>query len=105
MDSSSVKNTIKALLAQDYAAETNIYHIVDDDDDLFVGGPALSSFTVMGLLVKMEREFNIVIDDDDLKVDNLRSINALGALVCKYVDEQQTKTQVGDTIAAGQGVS
>ncbi len=87
MDRSQVKNNIRMLLARDYSAETKIHHIVDDEDDLFVGGPALSSFTLMGLLVNIEKEFNIVIDDDDLKAENLRSINALSDLVRKYANE------------------
>ena len=51
-----------------------------DDDDLFRGG-YLNSLFAMELVLFVEKEFSIRIGNEDLHLDNFRTVNALAALV------------------------
>jgi acyl carrier protein len=47
----------------------------DDDDDVFEHG--MDSLTVIRLLVFVEREFGVELPDDEITVENLRSIRSI----------------------------
>ena len=71
------KQKIKTFLFQ-YIRNQN----VEDDTDIFAGG-FVSSLFAMQLITFLENEFSIKIDNEDLNLDNFRSINALAMLVEK----------------------
>ncbi len=53
-----------------------------NSDDLFSQG-FVSSLFAMELVNFVETEFNIIIDDIELKLDNFRSVDAISKLVTK----------------------
>jgi len=57
-------------------------HELTDDEDIFALG-FVNSLLAMQLVSFVEKEFSIEIDDDDLDLDNFRTINNIDALVAK----------------------
>jgi len=55
-------------------------HELADDDDIFTLGFVNSMFAVQ-LVNFVEHEFGIEIDNDDMELDNFRSVRALAGLV------------------------
>ncbi len=53
---------------------------LQDDEDIFALG-FVNSLFAMQLVLFVESEFGITVDDQDLDIDNFRSINALAGLV------------------------
>ncbi len=53
-----------------------------DDDDIFQLGFVSSMFAIQ-LVSFVEHEFGLTIDNDDLELDNFRSIGALDAFVTR----------------------
>jgi methoxymalonate biosynthesis acyl carrier protein len=53
-----------------------------DDDDVFALG-LLSSLYALRLVQAIEREFGVVVGDDDLCVANFRSVAAMARLVIR----------------------
>ncbi|GCE51348.1 acyl carrier protein [Thermosporothrix hazakensis] len=55
---------------------------LDDDQDIFAQG-FVNSLFAMQLVLFVEKEFEISIEDDDLDIDNFRSVNAIAQLVAR----------------------
>lgn len=55
-------------------------HELADDEDIFALG-FVNSLLAMQLVQFVEKEFGIAVEDDDLDLDNFRSLNAIDALV------------------------
>jgi methoxymalonate biosynthesis acyl carrier protein len=55
-------------------------HQLADGDDIFATGFVNSMFA-MQLVQFVETEFSVVVDDEDLEMDNFRSIDAITSLV------------------------
>ncbi len=55
-------------------------HDPADDEDVFALG-FVNSLLAMQLVQFVEKEFSIIVEDEDLDLDNFRSINAIDALV------------------------
>ncbi len=51
-----------------------------DDDDIFAQG-IVNSLFAMQLVLFVEDGFGITVDNDDLDIDNFRSVDAISALV------------------------
>lgn len=51
-----------------------------EDTDIF-GGGLVNSLFAMQLIAFLEKEFAITIENDDLKLDNFRTINSMAALI------------------------
>ena len=79
---STIKTTVRAFLARFFS---NIE--IEDDQDIFDLG-FVNSLFAMQLVLFVEKEFNTKVEDDDLNIDNFRSINAITELV-----ERKTSTQ------------
>jgi acyl carrier protein len=69
------KTKIKAFLARFFKNRE-----LGDDDDIFAMG-FVNSLLALQLVNFLQKEFAIVIDDEDLDLDNFRSINSMNALV------------------------
>lgn len=52
----------------------------DDDVDIFALGFVNSMFA-MQLVLFVEKDFGIKVEDEDLEIDNFKSVNAIGDLV------------------------
>jgi acyl carrier protein len=71
------KTKIKEFLARFFRN-----HELKNDEDIFALG-FVNSLLAMQLVSFVEKEFSVEIDDDDLDLDNFRSINNIDALVAK----------------------
>ena len=69
------RTRIRTFLCQ-YIRDQNL----TDDTDIFAGG-LVNSLFAMQLIVFLEGEFNLTIDNDDLNLDNFRTIEALAGLI------------------------
>lgn len=61
--------------------------IVDDYDLTKIG---LDSLNAIEIVVNLETEFDIMVDDDDLSLDNLATVDMLEQIVKKYRFEEET---------------
>ncbi|MEK3788344.1 phosphopantetheine-binding protein [Paenibacillus sp. FSL K6-1230] len=70
-----IKSRIREMLSQFIKSQD-----IEDHDDIFAIGDVDSLFA-MQLVVFIEKEFGIEIDNDDLDLNNFKSIDAISALV------------------------
>ncbi|HSK81613.1 MAG TPA: acyl carrier protein [Thermoanaerobaculia bacterium] len=57
-------------------------HDLKADEDIFALG-FVNSLLAMQLVAFVEKEFGVRVEDEDLDLDNFRSINAISALIAK----------------------
>jgi len=69
------KENIKAFLSQATRGR-----LVSDDDDIFASG-FVNSLFAMQLVMFVEKEFAVLVEDEDLELQNFRSVNAIVALI------------------------
>jgi acyl carrier protein len=55
-------------------------HELGLDDDIFASG-FVNSLLAMQLVTFVEKEFGITVENDDLDIDNFRTINSIACLV------------------------
>lgn len=55
-------------------------HEVRDDEDIFATGYVNSLFA-MQLVMFVENQFGVAVEDEDLDIENFRSVEAIAALV------------------------
>lgn len=70
-----IKDEIRAFIN---AAINN--HELLDDEDIFEAG-YINSLFAMQLVLFVEEKFQLVVENEDLELDNFRSVNALAHLV------------------------
>jgi acyl carrier protein len=64
-----------------------------DADDIFSGGYVNSLFA-MQLMAWLEKEFDVVVADSDLQIDNFNSVNSIVAFI-----ERKTTNARGEVVA------
>jgi methoxymalonate biosynthesis acyl carrier protein len=69
------KENIKAFLSQ-----VTRGRLASDDDDIFASG-FVNSLFAMQLVMFVEKKFAVSVEDEDLEIQNFRSVNAIVALV------------------------
>jgi methoxymalonate biosynthesis acyl carrier protein len=57
-------------------------HDLKPDEDIFALG-FVNSLLAMQLVAFVEKEFGVAVGDEDLDLDNFRTINSIAALVAK----------------------
>jgi acyl carrier protein len=57
-------------------------HDLQPDEDIFALG-FVNSLLAMQLVAFVEKEFGVTIQDEDLDLDNFRSINAISRLIAR----------------------
>ena len=70
-----VRAKIKEFLSQYFGD-----HVLQDDEDIFAIGFVNSMFA-MQLVLFIEKEFQISIENEDLELQNFRTINAMVSLI------------------------
>jgi acyl carrier protein len=80
MERNAIKPTVRSLIAGLIPEETEF----TDDESLFIDGIGLNSLSTMELLVNIESLFSIEIQDADLNLNNLGSVNAITDLISRY---------------------
>lgn len=71
------KNKIRAFLSH-YLRN----HDLSDDEDIFALG-FVNSLFAMQLVMFVESQFDVTIEDDDLELNNFKSVNAIANLICR----------------------
>lgn len=75
-------NSIKEILAKVLKLENAQLENLGNDDSLIDIG--LNSLNAIEIIVNMEEAYDIMIDDEDLSVENLSSINQMCEMLKKY---------------------
>lgn len=57
-------------------------HELRDDEDIFALG-FVNSLLAMQLVAHVEKDFDITVTDEDLELDNFRSVDSIAALVLR----------------------
>lgn len=82
MDETQVKERVRAFIGKYVRG-----HTLGDDEDIFASG-FVNSLFAMQLVQFVEAEFGVAVEDEDLEIDNFRSVNAVAGLV-----ERKTRGQ------------
>ena len=75
MSTDQIKGQIREFVSRFFRG-----HELQDGEDMFASGFVNSMFA-MQLVQFVEGEFGVAVENDDLELDNFRSIDALAALV------------------------
>jgi acyl carrier protein len=59
---------------------------MDDESDLFVSG-RLNSLFAMELVIFVENQFEIILENEDLDLDNFRSVQA----ITRFIERKRDK--------------
>ena len=78
------KKSIKAFLTEYFPG-----HELKDDENIFAQG-FVNSLFAMQLVLFVEKEFSITVENDDLDLDNFKTINAITQLVNRKVILQKS---------------
>lgn len=76
MKKNEIKDKIKQIIHSVIEVE------ITDDDDLFEQG--LNSINIIEIIVKIEDEFDIEFDEENLSFEYLKSLSS----ICKYVNSK-----------------
>jgi methoxymalonate biosynthesis acyl carrier protein len=71
--------TTKATIKDFFSSYFHGYDLQDDDDIFAVG--FVNSLLAMQLVMFVEKEFDITVEDDDLNLENFKSVNAIAGLI------------------------
>ncbi len=77
MDTEDIRQKTKAFIEVHFKN----YELQDDDDIFSLG--FVNSMFAMQLVMFVEKEFQLKVQDDDLLIDNFRSVNAVTDLVTR----------------------
>ena len=77
MSIDQIRSRTQAFIARHFKSDN-----LKDDDDIFALG-FVNSLFAMQLVMFVEKEFGMTIDDEDLQIDNFRSVNAVVDLVTR----------------------
>ena len=75
MTTDSSKASIRAFISRFLRS-----HELQDDEDIFALG-FVNSLLALQLVMFIEQEFGITVEDEDLDLDNFRSLNAMAGLI------------------------
>lgn len=70
-----IKTKIRQFLAKFFQ-----HYDLQDDEDIFALG-FVNSLFAMQLVLFVEKEFQLTVENEDLNIDNFRTINALTSLI------------------------
>lgn len=77
MTPDQIKGKVREFLSRFFKS-----HVLTDSEDIFALG-FVNSLLAMQLVTFVEQEFNISIADEDLDLDNFRSLDSMAALVLR----------------------
>lgn len=64
---------------------------LDPDEPLFGGDATVDSLGSLEIVAALEREFEIQIDDDELRIELFDSVRSLAACVRRHLDASQVE--------------
>ena len=84
-DSEALRGLLKKMLVETLRLEHITVQEIENDAPLFVEGLGLDSIDALELVVAIEKNFNVIIEDEDVGRKAFASINALvGFIQEKY---------------------
>ena len=81
MTDSTVHDKIKAMISDEVLVGVSVDEIGDDAS--LISDLNLDSIQMLSLITGMESQFNIMLDEEDLDLENLSSVNKLAEFVKK----------------------
>ena len=83
----SAERRVRALMAEGFG---DIVHVsaAGKEDDLFLGGAEVNSFTMVSLAVRLEDEFGMELAPEDFRGTNFKSIGSVVALVLRTLGDR-----------------
>lgn len=66
-----------------------LYIEVPDTDTDLIGSGLIDSMTLVELLMALEQEFDVQLADEELDLDDFRSVNTVAAFVERHVRPEQ----------------
>lgn len=90
-----VEEKIKAILISELEIKPGILATSNSSTPLLGRGIGLDSVETLSLVAGIEKEFDIQIDDDDLKVDLFKNIGTLAEYVLKKLIEKKGRWSGG----------
>lgn len=81
MTDSSVQDKIKKMISDEVLVGVSVDDIGDDAS--LISDLNLDSIQMLSLITGLESEFNIMLDEEDLDLENLSSVNKLAEFVNK----------------------
>ena len=90
----TVEERVRSVLAREFPSLSHLSRI-DEDQDLF-DLVDINSQSLLGLMVALEREFQIKINESTLQIDEIRAIGRLTALVGGCMGDQCQHKRAAD---------
>jgi len=84
-----IEGKIKEILISELEIKPSVLATCDSSTPLLGKGIGLDSVETLSLVAGIEKEFDIQIDDDDLKVDLFKNIGTLAEYVLKKLIEKK----------------
>lgn len=83
-ESRNIEEKVKSIISSRLKDPEKIKGLELDTPLLTLG---IDSILALSILVEIEEEFDIEIDDSDLNMDRIRTINAFAGLVKSYIEK------------------
>ena len=81
MTESTIQDKIKAMISNEVLVGVSVEEIGDDVS--LISDLAMDSIQMLALITGLENEFDFILEDEDLDLDNLSSVNRLVEFVQK----------------------
>ena len=96
-NSSKLRSFLKEMIIRSLKLEEISVDEIDDDAPLFKEGLGLDSIDALELVVAIEKNFNVIIEDEDVGKEAFGSIS----LLAKFIQREYSETGKGTLSAAG----
>ena len=90
MTEPAIQDRIKRLISNEVLVGVSAHEI--DSDASLISELHLDSIQMIALITGLENEFNFVLDDDDLDLENLSTVNRLASFVKTKLSSEQLNT-------------
>jgi acyl carrier protein len=88
MEKAAITNTLRGFIAENYLLGREF---VFADDDSFLEHSIIDSIGILQLVTFLQETYGITVKDDELLPENLDSVNAVTAYLCRKLDGAATK--------------
>lgn len=90
MTESTIQEEIKSMISNEVLVGVSVEEIGDDVS--LISDLNLDSIQMLALITGLESRFNLVLEDDDLDLENLSTVNRIAAFVKAKSNSGQSNT-------------
>ncbi len=83
MERTTIANTLRGFIAENYLLGRDFAFA---DDDSFLEHSIIDSIGILQLVTFLQETYGITVQDDELLPENLDSVNAVTAYLCRKLD-------------------